>query len=145
MVTSLADTIRVADDYGKFAFQYRLCGEPLIGMHGSYAAVHNAVELDFGFDHGEAGSITEDTYFALLIAEHGVKFRWVHGAMHEQSPFTVVDFMKQRCRWFSGLWLCVVCPDLALWRRVMLGSFVVGPDTSFQLNFSISECIREMS
>jgi hypothetical protein len=35
------------------------------------------------------------------------------------------DFMKQRCRWFSGLWLCVVCPDLALWRRVMLGSFVV--------------------
>jgi hypothetical protein len=40
-------------------------------MHGSYAAVHAAVELDFGFDHGEAGSITEDTYFALLIAEHG--------------------------------------------------------------------------
>ena len=57
VVTSLADAIRVADDYGKFAFQYRLCQQPLIGMHGSYAAVHNAVELDFGFDHGEVGAV----------------------------------------------------------------------------------------
>jgi non-ribosomal peptide synthetase component F len=77
------------------------------------------------YRYGSAGSITEDTYFALLIAEHGVRFKWVHGTMHEQSPFTITDFMKQRCRWFSGLWLCVVCPDLALWRRVVLGSFVV--------------------
>ena len=124
-VTALADAVRVADDYGKFAFQYRLFRQPLIGMHGSYCAVHNAIERDVGFDHGIAGSITEDTYFALLVADRGVSFRWTHGCMHEQSPFSVSDFAKQRARWFHGLWLCVRAPGLRLWRRVVLGAFVV--------------------
>ena len=56
---ALADTIRVGDDYGKFALQYRVSKQPLIGMHGSFVVCQAAVELDFGFDHGIEGSITE--------------------------------------------------------------------------------------
>jgi hypothetical protein len=45
-LTTLADTIRVGDDYGKFALQYRMMQEPLIGMHGSFVICQNAVEDD---------------------------------------------------------------------------------------------------
>ena len=36
---ALADTIRVGDDYGKFALQYRVTAQPLIGMHGSFVGM----------------------------------------------------------------------------------------------------------
>ena len=149
---SLADTIRVGDDFGKFALQYRMFEDPLIGMHGSFVVCQNAVEIDFGFDHGVEGSITEDTFFAMHIASHGVKVKWCEGHMFEQSPFNVEDFAKQRCRWYApgrasdvaphtrtapqltfrsssllryaGLWLCVKSKNLALWRRVFLGAHV---------------------
>ena len=98
---SLADTIRVGDDFGKFALQYRMFEDPLIGMHGSFVVCQNAVEIDFGFDHGVEGSITEDTFFAMHIASHGVKVKWCEGHMFEQSPFNVEDFAKQRCRWYG--------------------------------------------
>ena len=64
---ALADTIRVGDDYGKFALQYRCTAQPLIGMHGSFVVCQAGVEVDFGFDHGIEGSITEDTFFAMHV------------------------------------------------------------------------------
>ena len=67
---ALADTICVGDDYGKFALQYRVAAQPLIGMHGSFVVCQAAVEIDFGFDHGIEGSITEDTFFAMHVAAH---------------------------------------------------------------------------
>ena len=76
--------------------------DPLIGMHGSFVVCQNAVEIDFGFDHGVEGSITEDTFFAMHIASHGVKVKWCEGHMFEQSPFNVEDFAKQRCRWYAS-------------------------------------------
>ena len=67
-ICALADTIRVGDDFGKFALQYRAFADPMIGMHGSFVVCQNAVEMHFGFDHGMEGSITEDTFFAMLVA-----------------------------------------------------------------------------
>ena len=74
-LTTLADSIRVADDFGKFRVQYEL-HEPLIGMHGSFVVCQTAVESAIGFDHGISGSITEDAYFALVARAEGVKVRW---------------------------------------------------------------------
>ena len=75
-LTTLADSIRVADDFGKFRVQYEL-HEPLIGMHGSFVVCQTAVEAAIGFDHGISGSITEDAYFALVARAEGVKVRWI--------------------------------------------------------------------
>ncbi|CAK0911715.1 unnamed protein product [Prorocentrum cordatum] len=122
LLCCLADSIRVADDLGKFALQYKLFQEPLIGMHGSFVVCSNAVEMDVGFDWGIPGSITEDTFFALKCAEIGVQVIHCGGCMYEQSPFSVQDFAKQRCRWFSGIWLCVKAPNLPLPHRAFLGS-----------------------
>ena len=103
-LTTLADNIRVADDFGKFRFQYEF-HEPWIGMHGSFVVCQNKVEQDVGFDHGLAGSITEDAYFALAARAIGVKFSWINSLCYEQSPFGFMDFVQQRRRWYGGLWL----------------------------------------
>lgn len=125
LLCTLADTIRVSDDFGKFAVQYRLTEQPLIGMHGSFVVCPNSVEMDVGFDYGVAGSITEDTFFAMKAAAAGVHVKWCGGHMFEQSPFGVHDFAKQRCRWFAGLWLCVRDPRLPLLHRIVLGAHVL--------------------
>lgn len=107
-ITTLADSIRVGDDFGKFRLQYEF-NRPWIGMHGSFVVANHCVEETFGFDHGLPGSITEDAYFALKAWSGGVQMAWVDAFMYEQSPFTVLDFVRQRARWFGGLYL--VCMD----------------------------------
>lgn len=122
-ITTLADSVRVGDDFGKFRIQYEL-HEPLIGMHGSFVVCQNAVERLVTFDHGMEGSITEDAYFALVAQVKGVKFSWVDSFMYEQSPFSLNDFMHQRCRWFAGLWLIVLSRRLPLLNRAVLLFFM---------------------
>jgi egghead protein (zeste-white 4 protein) len=100
-ITTLADSIRVGDDFGKFRLQYQ-SHYPWIGMHGSFVVCSNAVEREISFDHGLSGSITEDAYFALAAWARDIKFSWVDGFMYEQSPFTLKDFCMQRRRWFGG-------------------------------------------
>eukprot|EP01060_Flectonema_neradi_P026636 TRINITY_DN357_c0_g1_i2.p1 TRINITY_DN357_c0_g1~~TRINITY_DN357_c0_g1_i2.p1 ORF type:complete len:2065 (+),score=347.73 TRINITY_DN357_c0_g1_i2:154-6195(+) len=121
-VTTLADSIRVADDYGKFRIQFEL-HEPLIGMHGSFVVASQAVEEATTFDHGMAGSVTEDAYFALVARSLGVKFSYIDAYMYEQSPFSILDFAKQRKRWFAGLWLVAKAPSIPL--RFRIGLFIL--------------------
>lgn len=123
LLTTLADTIRVGDDYGRFRFQYGM-NKAYFGMHGSYVVTSHATEAMVGFDHGLEGSITEDTYFALLCSARGVKFKWMHSYMLEQSPFSIMDFIRQRRRWYNGLWLCAVTPNIPESERFWLRLFL---------------------
>jgi egghead protein (zeste-white 4 protein) len=122
-LTTLADSVRVGDDFGKFRIQYEL-HEPLIGMHGSFVVSQNAVEKLVTFDHGMEGSITEDAYFALVAQVKGIKFSWIDSFMYEQSPFSCIDFMHQRCRWFAGLWLIVLSRRIPFLNRAVLLFFM---------------------
>jgi amino acid adenylation domain-containing protein len=124
-LTTLADYIRVSDDYAKFQLQYKMFRMPLVGMHGSFVVCQTSLERDVGWDWGMVGSITEDTYFAMYLAALGVRIDWCGGKMYEQSPFSCLDFAKQRARWFSGLWLCVLTKTLPLWQRTFLGIHLV--------------------
>jgi len=123
-ITTLADSLRVADDYGKFRVQFEM-NECWVGMHGSFVVAQNAVEQLTTFDHGAEGSITEDAYFALVAREMGVRYAWIDTHMYEQSPFTVMDFIKQRRRWFGGLWLCCITPKVSLKYRITLWTMTV--------------------
>lgn len=123
-ITTLADSIRVGDDYGRFRLQYEH-GKAYFGLHGSFIVIHNALEQHVGFDHGPMSSITEDAYFALLAQAAGGRFAFIHAFMYEQSPFSVRDYIKQRRRWFGGLWLCVLSPEIPLRQRLILGTFMV--------------------
>ena len=84
-VYSLADSIRVGDDMGRFHLQYRL-HRILFGMHGSFVLVRTSVERQVGFDFPPEACTTEDTTWALLQMGAGNRFRWVNGTVVEQSP-----------------------------------------------------------
>jgi len=118
-LTTLGDSYRVADDFGKFRIQYFL-GRPFLGMHGSYVVCQNAIERKLGFDHGMAGSITEDAYFALLAYSKGVPFRWINSCMFEQSPFSFSDVIRQRSRWLAGLILVCLSSKIPFRYRAIL-------------------------
>lgn len=122
-ITTLADSIRVGDDYGRFRLQFEH-GKAFFGMHGSFVVVNHGLEKQIGFDHGPAGNITEDAYFALRAQSIGVKFQFIHAYMYEKSPFSIRDFIKQRQRWFGGLWLCALAPDIPWKERAVMASFM---------------------
>lgn len=123
-LTTLADSIRVGDDYGRFRLQFEH-GKAWFGMHGSFIVIQNGLEQAIGFDHGPQCSITEDCYFAMVAQRDGVRFEFIHAFMDERSPFTVADFARQRRRWFGGLWLCVLAPELPLISRLVMGTFML--------------------
>lgn len=114
------DSIRSGDDIGRFRFQYKIFGRPLFGMHGSYFLVPYHLEQQYGYDLGGRGSITEDAYFALKCAEQGVTFRWLNGYIREQSPYNITAIIKQRKRWFCGLWLLAFDNKIAFRTRLPL-------------------------
>jgi egghead protein (zeste-white 4 protein) len=87
--------------------------------------VRNDVEMDVGFDLGPAGSVTEDAWWSLVEMAQGHRSRWVDGYCLEQSTQSVMDFLKQRRRWFVGL--CLVClhAPARLWHRITLVSSII--------------------
>jgi len=119
---TLADSTRVADDFGKFRLCYQKAHKAMFGMHGSFVVARNDLEQAVTFDHGLAGSITEDSYFILVASDKfGVRINWIDALMYEQSPFSAVDFAKQRSRWFCGIFLCVIADSSEIGLKWRLG------------------------
>jgi egghead protein (zeste-white 4 protein) len=116
---TLADSIRTADDLGRYYFQY-LLGICVFGMHGSYILCRNSVEQAENFDFEPRFCITEDAYWGLRAMQRGYRFGHVYGFVHEQSPVKSVDFIKQRRRWFIGISQILFAHDIALRYRIIL-------------------------
>lgn len=116
---TLADTMRTGDDIARFYLQH-VFGVTVFGLHGSYIVCRNDVEKRVGFDFGPVGSITEDAFWALRCMELGSRSRWVDGYMEEQSTQSVMDFMKQRRRWYHGLILVSLYAPVSVWYRLGL-------------------------
>ena len=111
--TTMADCIRLAFDYAVFRFQFSVLHRPLFGFKGSYIVMRHRIEKSIGFDLGPKGSIAEDCFFALKAWERGYIFEFIQGEMKENSPFTVLDFIKQRRRWFVGQLYTVLSRDIS--------------------------------
>ena len=137
-ITTLADSMRVGVDLGCLRFCLKKFNRPPFLFKGSFVVCRAGCEFDVTFDNGRAGSIAEDTYFAMLAMSKNKKFGWIEGTsdtsnecrnnaflcivtgeMWEKSPFTLSDFIKQRKRWLQGIVLVV--HDSRLPIRVRLG------------------------
>jgi beta-1,4-mannosyltransferase len=118
---TLADAIRTGDDLGRFHFQHRL-GITLFGLHGSFILVRNDIAGEVGFDFGPDGSITEDAFWAVVQMERGRRSRWVDGYLEEQSTRSLIDFVKQRRRWFVGLVLVALKAPVAFRYRFFIAA-----------------------
>ena len=97
---TVADAIRVGDDIGRFHFQYKTIHQPIFGAHGSFLLTNGALENDITW---EISGMTEDFEFALRSWIKGYKCGEILGVVREQSPQSILDFLKQRRRWFVGI------------------------------------------
>ncbi len=122
--TCAADSLRTGDDIFRFRFQYSCLHVPIFGSHGSFLLVPGILERKIGWDVGASGSVTEDAAFAITAWGRGIRFDWVNGQMIEQSPYTFLDFIKQRRRWFNGLWFVATSQDFPIRYRAVLGLFM---------------------
>jgi egghead protein (zeste-white 4 protein) len=118
---TLADNVRTGDDFARFYLQHRL-GVTIFGLHGSFIVIRNDVEkATGGFDFGPRGDITEDAFWALKVMQSGRRCAWVDGFLEEQSCMSVIDFLRQRRRWFHGLVKTALFAPVKLRWRLGLG------------------------
>ncbi|CAF2754098.1 unnamed protein product [Rotaria sp. Silwood2] len=136
-ITTLADSMRVGVDLGCLRFCLKKFHQPPFLFKGSFVVCRAQCEFEVTFDNGRAGSIAEDTYFAMLAMSKNKKFGWIEGEMWEKSPFTLGDFIKQRKRWLQGILLVVHERRLPIRVRIGLGialySWVTLPLTSLNV------------
>lgn len=116
---TLADMRRTGDDLGHFHLQHQV-GRTIFGLHGSFVVARADVEREIGFDVGPRGSITEDAWWILLAMEKGIRTMWVDGYIEEQSTQSLTDFLKQRRRWYVGLFKVVWFAPVGLRHRWMI-------------------------
>jgi egghead protein (zeste-white 4 protein) len=129
-LTWLADSIRPAEDVGRFS-AWTGSGTPRAGVHGELLLVRASIEATIGWDFG-ARSIVEDAQFALIFsARYEGRSAWFGGRCYGASPASLRDFFRQRERWSWGLAALVFNRSLQLRNRLLLGysvmSWVVGP------------------
>jgi egghead protein (zeste-white 4 protein) len=80
-ITTLADSMRVGVDLGCLRFCLKKLHRPPFLFKGSFVVCRAGCELDVAFDNGRAGSIAEDTYFAMLAMSKNKKFGWIEGLL----------------------------------------------------------------
>ncbi|XP_050417566.2 beta-1,4-mannosyltransferase egh [Patella vulgata] len=102
-ITTLADCIRVGIDYGLIRFSLGQLHRPIFNWKGSFIVANAGAEKSVSFDFGLEGSITEDCYFGMKAWEMGYRFNFIEGEMWEKSTFSVMDYIRQRRRWFLGI------------------------------------------
>ena len=78
-MTTLADSIRVGVDLGCLRFCLKKLHRPPFLFKGSFVVCRAACEFEVTFDNGRAGSIAEDTYFAMSAMSKNKKFGWIEG------------------------------------------------------------------
>lgn len=100
LLTHLADNLRHADDLGIFRFSLQGTGTPLIGMHGEGLLIYGDVLRKYW---NGLSSIVEDAEFACKV-NGKVKAFQSSTEVSILSPNSIIDFWKQRRRWYIGLW-----------------------------------------
>lgn len=98
---AVADAIRTGDDLGRFFAQFAWINKPIFGVHGSFLLVNGAIENEVTWDL--PGYLVEDYAFSVKYMQLGYTCGHIDGYAREQSPLTLLDFLKQRRRWIVGI------------------------------------------
>ena len=111
-LNTLADNMRSSTDIGALRLSLKYFNIPGYNFKGSYIVCKNRVETTVSYDHGLESSIAEDAFFAIKATNLSFTFDWIRGEILEQSPFTFMDFLRQRRRWCQGLYLMAISSNL---------------------------------
>ncbi len=113
-ILTAADCIRAADDVGKFHLQLAALHRPIFGLHGSFLLAKGSLEDEITWDL--RGSLVEDYAFAVECMRRGYGVGAIDGIVREQSPKSIMDFLRQRRRWLVGIrGLSALSPWARLW------------------------------
>ena len=128
-MNTLSDSTRASHDLGPLRFSLKYLNKAIMDFKGSFFVCQHGVEKSVSFDHGLEGSITEDMYFVIKASNQGYSFDWIEGEMLEQSPFSFMDYLRQRRRWHQGTYLVACSNNLkrdltgAVYRMQFFNSF----------------------
>jgi cellulose synthase/poly-beta-1,6-N-acetylglucosamine synthase-like glycosyltransferase len=98
---AVADSVRTGDDLGRFFAQFAWIHRPIFGVHGSFLLIRGDIENEITWDLD--GYLLEDYAFSIQYMKGGYTCGHIDGYAREQSPMTLVDFLKQRRRWVVGI------------------------------------------
>lgn len=113
-VLTAADCIRVGDDVAKFHLQLARLHRPIFGLHGSFLLAKGSLEDEITWDL--RASLVEDYAFAAECMRRGHGVGEINGILREQSPKSILDFLRQRRRWLVGIrGLSAQSPWARLW------------------------------
>ena len=119
ILPSLFDSVRPLQDVTLMRFQYEY-GRPLFAVHGSHMLIRADMEEEVGWDFGPV--MAEDLIFGLLSSSKiGRVWGWLRGKLYEQSPFSLIDFFKQRRRWVWGIIDILRHKDVDAKNKVLVG------------------------
>lgn len=146
---TLADMRRTGDDLGYFYLQHAV-GLTMFGLHGSFVVCRQDKEAAIGFDIGPRGSITEDSWWILVAMERGYRTKWIDGYLEEQGTQSVMDFLKQRRRWYYGLMKVVAfCPVPWKYKLILswhVSTWVLSPFfLPFQIAYGVLLLVHDIS
>jgi cellulose synthase/poly-beta-1,6-N-acetylglucosamine synthase-like glycosyltransferase len=118
-LTWLADSVRPGCDVSLFAIGTGR-GHPHAGLHGELLLVRASIEASIGWDFGPQSTV-EDAEFGLRFAHlYPGRSGWIPCRSYGASPATVVDFLKQRERWFAGLLRLSFRSEIPLRHRALM-------------------------
>jgi egghead protein (zeste-white 4 protein) len=108
----LGDSIRVSEN--RVCHLGHSCG--WWPLYGENLLVHSEVEKRVGW---EFSGLTEDILFAAHAGQTGYRTGWHGGELYSTSPMSLVDFVRQRRRWFRGMLQFVLSKDIGIKYRVL--------------------------
>jgi egghead protein (zeste-white 4 protein) len=115
-VTTIFDFTRVGADYGILRFCLKYFKKPVFSWKGSYVVSNAGAERSVSYDFGIEGSIAEDCFFGLTAWKLGYSFGFIEGEMWEKSPFSLIDYIRQRKRWIQGITMTFLSRSIP-WRQ----------------------------
>jgi hypothetical protein len=130
-IAYICDFVRYLDDISIFRLCTGLFKRPINGIHGELTIVKGQALRRITFNRW---SITEDFAFSQEYMKCGWKTWQSETKVSIKSPNTIKDLMKQRKRWFVGIWMDLrnahyltkmfVLPRLILWRIGIFFSWI---------------------
>lgn len=99
-ITYIADHLRWLDDLSIFRFGTGFLGRAINGIHGELLLCKGSALKEVTFNRE---TITEDFAFARELIKKGHKFWQSKTVISILSPHNLIDFIKQRNRWYKGL------------------------------------------
>jgi cellulose synthase/poly-beta-1,6-N-acetylglucosamine synthase-like glycosyltransferase len=98
---NIEESVRTHTEFNIYG-EMKLLGYSFYGCHGSHFILRGDTENEIGWDFGPIRA--EDLMFVKILRERYGKntIELLPGLAHEQPPYTIKDFLKQRRRWVKG-------------------------------------------